>query len=194
MNYAQGRRFALNMMLLGVVVIVVAFAVNEFASRGTSGVGGISIANYKAEAEVQDRPAPDFTLPALDGSGAISLHSFRGAVVVLNFWGSWCGPCRLEAPGLERTWQAYRDRGVRFLGVDERDNDAAARAFVDEFQLTYPSAVDPGGTLADDYEIFGMPTTYVIDPGGGLRYRFVGYLEAPILQRALNDVIDGASP
>ena len=189
MNEAQAKRFALNLALVGVGIAVVGFAVTEFAARGTSGVGGISIANYKAEAEVQDRPAPDFTLPALDGTGQLSLDAFRGSIVVLNFWGSWCSPCRLEAPGLEQTSKSYRDRGVRFLGVDERDNDAAGRAFVDEFGLTYPSADDPAGSLADDYEIFGMPTTFIIDASGRIRYRFIGYLQAPILRSALDDVI-----
>jgi peroxiredoxin len=78
---------------------------------------------------------------------------------------------------------------VRFLGVDYRDDDAAGRAFVDEFRLPYPSITDPSGSLAYDYELIGFPTTVIIDPAGTIRYRFVGYLDEAVLEDALNDVV-----
>ncbi|MGH2651477.1 MAG: TlpA family protein disulfide reductase, partial [Actinomycetota bacterium] len=124
---------------LAVAAVVAALAVTELRTRDTSSIGGFTVANYKARAEVENTPAPDFELPSLEDGTPIALSSFRGHVVVLNFWASWCAPCRLEAPGLRRVSERYRDRGVRFLGVDYRDDDAAGRAFVDEFRLRYPS-------------------------------------------------------
>jgi len=182
-------RLGIRMAVLGVVLLVVVLAVQEIRSRGTGGVSGLTIANYRAVAQADDRPAPDFRLPALDGSGEIAMSDFRGDVVVLNFWATWCGPCRREAPGLQSTWDAYRDGGVRFLGVNYRDDRAAAREYEREFGITYPSVFDPAGELAFSYELVGLPTTFIIDRDGRIVYRFVGYIDAAILQDALDDVL-----
>jgi peroxiredoxin len=188
----RGRRLGVPLLVLAAVVAVIGLAAAELRSRGVAGVGGFSVANYQARAEPEHRPAPPFRLPSLDGNGTIALADYRGEVTVLNFWGSWCAPCRLEAPGLQRVWKDYRARGVRFLGIDERDNESAGRAFVEEFGLTYPNAADPAGSLADDYELFGMPTTLVIDAAGTIRYRFVGYVEEDALRSTLDLVMAGS--
>jgi DsbE subfamily thiol:disulfide oxidoreductase len=188
----SGRRIAVWLGALAVVAVVASLAVTELSTRGTSSIGGFTVANYRARAEVESIPAPDFELPSLEDGTPIALSSLRGHVVVLNFWASWCAPCRLEAPGLRRVSERYRDRGVRFLGVDYRDDHAAGRAFVDEFGLPYPSVTDPSGSLAYDYELIGFPTTFVIDPAGTIRYRFVGYLDEEVLEDALNDVLSRA--
>jgi cytochrome c biogenesis protein CcmG/thiol:disulfide interchange protein DsbE len=172
-----------------VAAVVATLALMELLTRGTSSIGGFTVANYRARAEVENSPAPDFELPSLEDGTPIALSSFRGHVVVLNFWASWCAPCRVEAPGLRRVSERHGDRGVRFLGVDYRDNDAAARAFIGEFRLRYPSVTDPSGSLADDYGLIGFPTTFIIDPAGTIRYRFVGYLDEEVLEEALNDVL-----
>jgi len=179
-------------VLLGVgaaAAVVAGLALIQLRSQGTSAVGGFTVADYQARAEAQNTPAPDFELPSLEDGKPIRLSSFRGHVVVLNFWASWCAPCRLEAPGLRRVSERYADEGVRFLGVDYRDDEAAARAFVDEFRLTYPSVSDPSGLLAYDFELIGFPTTFIIDPAGTIRYRFVGYLDEAVLENAVNDVL-----
>jgi peroxiredoxin len=178
---------------LSVFSLIVGIAAAEYRSRQTQGVLGFSVADYQAEAENQQGSAPDFTLPSLQSGRLITLSSFYGHITVVNFWGSWCAPCRIEAPGLEQAWEVYRTRGVRFLGVDERDNDAAGRAFVSEFDLGYPSVTDPSGRLAAPYGLFGMPTTFVIDAQGQLRYRFVGYLNADILRLTLDTVLRGST-
>ncbi len=181
------------LVTLTAFTLVVGLAAAEFRSRQTQGVLGFSVADYQAEAENQQGSAADFTLPSLKGGRLITLSSFRGYVTVVNFWGSWCAPCRIEAPGLEQAWEDYRTRGVRFLGVDERDDDAAGRAFVSEFHLGYPSVTDPSGRLAAPYGLFGMPTTFVIDAKGQLRYRFVGYLNADILRSTLDTMLRGST-
>ncbi|MFN8233179.1 MAG: TlpA disulfide reductase family protein [Actinomycetota bacterium] len=178
-------------LLVGVTIVVL--AVSELRSRSTSAVGSFSIADRRAEAEVERMPAPDFELPLLDDSGSLRLSSLRGSIVVLNFWASWCGPCREEAPDLQATWAAYRDRGVRFVGVDERDDQAAALAFVGEFGITYPSVFDRSGSLADDYAFIGLPSTYVIDADGSIVYRFTGYLDGPTLRSTLDAVLHGTA-
>jgi len=182
-------------VLLGVgaaAAVVAGLALMQLRSQGTA-VGGFNVADYQARAEAQNTPAPDFELPSLENGKPIRLSSFRGHVVVLNFWASWCAPCRLEAPGLRRVSERYRDEGVRLLGVDYRDDEAAAQAFVDEFRLTYPSVSDPSGSLAYDFELIGFPTTFIIDPAGTIRYRFVGYLDEAVLENAVNDVLSSGT-
>lgn len=191
MRKGEAKTVIVSLLLLGGGITVVAIGAHEFLSHGTTGVGGISIANYQAEAQVQRSPAPDFTMPALQGGGSISLSSLRGHVVVLNLWASWCAPCRLEAAGLEETFKTYAGQGVRFLGVDIEDNNASGRSFVSEFHITYPSVVDPAGRVNFLYRILGLPTTFIIDANGQILYRFLGYLPANILRPSLDNVLSG---
>jgi len=111
-------------------------------------------------------PAPDVELPRLDGGGTGSLADYRGKVVVLNFWASWCGPCKVESPLLQRWHERLSKRGGLVLGVDVQDISEDARAFVDEYHLTYPMLRDGPGDLRDDFGIVGLPESFVIDRGG----------------------------
>ena len=181
---------ARRLIILGAILLLVLLVVAELRTRGTDNIGGTTTANYRAVARVDGRPAPGFEMPGLDG-GSVSLADHRGHTVVLNFWATWCAPCRLEAPALESASEDYRGRGVRFIGINYRDDAAAARAYEGEFGITYPSAYDPGGTLAFDYELIGLPTTFVIGPDGRIEYRFVGYLTGAVLRKALDDVLAG---
>jgi cytochrome c biogenesis protein CcmG/thiol:disulfide interchange protein DsbE len=112
-------------------------------------------------------PAPAFSLPRLEGDGSVSLASLRGKTVVLNFFASWCGPCKREAPDLESLWRQYRSDGVVVLGVDSGDARSDARRFLSAHGVTYPVVFDPGEKLARGaYALPGLPVTYVINPAG----------------------------
>lgn len=144
-------------------------------SSGKSFVSGTSATTVY---HVGDRPvAPDITGRSLTG-GRIRLASYRGSVVVVNFWGSWCSPCRQEAPALGALAARLRHRGVRFLGIDIRDNTASAVAFMRTFRIRYPSINDPGDQIALDFRgtvpPVGIPTTLVIDRSGRIAARVVG--------------------
>jgi len=139
------------------------------------------------------RPAaPHIAGTTLEGE-QLTLRDLRGRVVVLNAWGSWCAPCREEAPELARTARVYADRGVRFVGIDVRDSRRAATAFVREFNVPYPSWFDPEAQLLLRFRglipVNAIPTTVVIDPGGQIAARVVGKVTYPILRDLLNDVL-----
>jgi cytochrome c biogenesis protein CcmG/thiol:disulfide interchange protein DsbE len=120
--------------------------------------------------------APAFTLRRLEGSGKVSLASYRGKPVVLNFWASWCDPCKSEAAVLQRDWTSYRSRGVVFLGVDYHDLAPDARRFVSAHALTFPMLEDGSGSVTGSYGIHQVPETYVLNRQG----RIVAHLAGPI--------------
>jgi cytochrome c biogenesis protein CcmG/thiol:disulfide interchange protein DsbE len=121
-------------------------------------------------------PAPPLTLPRLNAPGELSLSGFRGRVVALNFWASWCLPCRDEAPLLERTWQENRAKGLVVLGVDANDASGDARAFVRKHGLSYPMVHDGSGATLGHWGVPGLPTTFVIDRRGRVVAKVLGGL------------------
>jgi peroxiredoxin len=112
-------------------------------------------------------PAPAFSLQRLTGDGDLSLRSLRGKTVVLNFFASWCNPCKREAPVLERLWQQDRGHDLVVLGVDANDFHSDALTFVHKHHVTYPVVFDPNGIVASSrYDIANLPVTYVLNPRG----------------------------
>lgn len=136
------------------------------------GRSGLAINEQGALVNVDPRPASDFTLELFDGS-TLQLSELRGQVVVVNFWASWCPPCREEARALEASWQVLRDEGVVFVGVNVWDDRDDALAFIDEFGVTYPNGPDDNG-IAIDYGVIGIPETYIVDRDGRIAAKFVG--------------------
>ena len=113
-------------------------------------------------------PAPGFALESLEGGDEVSLADFRGRPVVLNFWASWCGPCKDEAPMLQTAWERYRDRGLVVLGVDAQDLASDGRRFAERYELTYPLAYDGNGSTLGRYGLTGFPETWFISRSGRL--------------------------
>jgi cytochrome c biogenesis protein CcmG/thiol:disulfide interchange protein DsbE len=123
--------------------------------------------------------APEFTLPRLTGQGELSLSSYRGKAVLLNFWASWCIPCKDETPLLQRSWQRWQGRGVVFIGVNAKDFRADARRFTRRYGVTYPNVYDGKGSTLGRYGVTGFPETYFLDPQGRVVYRIAGAVTDP---------------
>jgi cytochrome c biogenesis protein CcmG, thiol:disulfide interchange protein DsbE len=130
------------------------------------------------------QPAPDFTGTDLDGK-PISLRDFRGHPVILNFWASWCGPCRQEQPGLDNVSTAFAGKGLRVVGVTVRDNLDSARIYRDEFHLSYPSVYDQAARLGYAYQVDAPPSSVFIDAGGIVRYKETGGVGEDVLRSVL---------
>ena len=136
------------------------------------------------------KPAPPFSLPRFDG-GALRLEDLRGKVVFVNFWASWCPPCRAEARMLEAAWQKYKNEDVVFVGVNIQDKEPDARAFLEEFGITYPNVIDRGGRVAIDYGVWGLPETFFIDREGRVTYKHVGALGWSTVMAKLDEALRG---
>jgi len=121
--------------------------------------------NYKLVPNLQpmsdSAPTPDFTLPDPTGK-KVSLKDFRGKLVMLNFWASWCAPCREEMPTMERLYQEFKSKGFVIVAVDVKDKRTDALAFIKELKLTFPVVFDPDGQVGLLYGAWGLPATYLI--------------------------------
>ncbi len=165
------RRYALAGVLLALVLVV---AIWVLTGREPQPSG-------QAMPEL-NREAPTFNVPAL-GGGQVNLADYRGQVVLLNFWGTWCEPCKRELPALQAAHRELGTQGLVVIGVNLTDDELAQggdeqaiRSFLDQFGVTYPIALDMQGELANAYRVFPLPTSFFIDGTGHIRYVHIGEL------------------
>jgi cytochrome c biogenesis protein CcmG/thiol:disulfide interchange protein DsbE len=178
-EYTSGRRLSPTWLAVGVIALVVA----ALLSYG--------LIAKPVEPPQVGSPVPDFQLTALDRAQAqpasvMNLSEQRGKVAVVNFFASWCAPCRQEAADLEQTWREYREQGVQFFGIAYKDADSRAQSFLDEFDVTYPAAVERTNSTARAYGVTGVPETFIIDQQGLL----VRHILGPISQAELSLELD----
>ncbi len=134
-----------------------------------------------------NHPAPDFTLTTLAGD-SFTLSQERGTPVVLNFWATWCGPCRREMPALQAATERYQGR-VQIIGVDEGEPVADVARFVEEFGLTFPIPMDQEFAVGEAYAVQGMPTTFFIDRNGIIRHIWIGEMNSVILAEGIAKIL-----
>ena len=161
---------------------------SEDPKSGASGGAEVGLMLYP----LNERPqAPVVEGTTLDGE-PLSLADFSGRIVVVNVWGSWCGPCRAETPELVRVAREHADRGVRFLGIDTRDSQAGAQAFVRRFKVPYPSLFDADGRallpLTQLIPTAAVPSTLVVDADGNVAARVIGRVTYTTLNGLLEDL------
>jgi cytochrome c biogenesis protein CcmG/thiol:disulfide interchange protein DsbE len=183
----MGRRALLVGQGLAVGLVVLLFALLVW--KLVSDEGG----DLARRAERGERPqAPAFTLERLDEDGTLSLSSLQGKAVAVNFWASWCIPCKEEAPTLERAWTENRAKGLVVLGVDAKDFREDARRFMRRYELTYPVVFDGPGKTLGRYGVTGFPETFVLDRRGRVVEAFVGAIASEGERDRLRDAISRA--
>ena len=133
--------------------------------------------------------APDFTAPTQDGS-TVTLSDLRGQPVVLNFWATWCPPCRAEMPDLVAAYEAHKDNGLVIVGVNEQDDEDKALAFMEQYGIEFPVLLDSRGDLASLYTARGLPTTFFIDRDGNVAEAWSGMLTADLLDERLQLILE----
>jgi cytochrome c biogenesis protein CcmG/thiol:disulfide interchange protein DsbE len=177
------------LILQAAAVLVVALLVVLLAWQVAKQEEGRGLA---AALERGERPlAPQFELETLDRSGTIRLADYRGQAVVLNFWASWCGPCKDEAPMLQETWERYRDDGLVVLGIDAQDLRVDAQRFVERYGLTYPVAFDGRGSTLGRFGNTGFPETWFVGRDGRLvGEHIVGPFDREQLERNVRAALD----
>jgi cytochrome c biogenesis protein CcmG, thiol:disulfide interchange protein DsbE len=135
-----------------------------------------------------NKPAPIFSLDRLDGTGSVRLADYEGKVVVLNFFASWCIPCKEENPALVRVWERYRSSDVVVIGVLYQDSLDSGRRYVRDNGVTWPTATDEDGRVAFAYGVFGIPETYFIGPDGIIAGRHIGPIDEATLVAAIDEL------
>jgi cytochrome c biogenesis protein CcmG/thiol:disulfide interchange protein DsbE len=201
---AGGNRLKARLGAAGALVGVVALvALLAFGLRTTGTADDLRSALDQGSSA----PAPPFELEILDpgdvpttleprlreatADGGLSLEELRGTPTVLNFWASWCDPCREEAPVLERGWRRDGRDGVLYVGLDMQDLSGDAEEFLAEFGITYPTIRDPGREVADAYGLTGIPETFFIDARSRVVGQAIGVLDARQLELGARAARDG---
>ena len=158
-------------------------------ARSGGRAGGLLINSKLGEVTIRQGPARPFNLTLMDGS-QLSLDQLRGKVVMVDFWASWCPPCRQEAPELSRTYLKYRNRGVEFVGIAIWDTNAEVAKYIRRYAVEFPVGLDEKGFVAIDYGVTGIPEKYFIAPDGTLLRKFIG----PVSEAELSAVLDTLVP
>jgi cytochrome c biogenesis protein CcmG, thiol:disulfide interchange protein DsbE len=171
-------------LVAGVLVAVLG---NGSDSSGTTRPGSVSGVGGDVGS-----PAPDFQLPALDGHGAERLADYRGRPVIVNFWASWCNPCRKEFPLIKQTLREHRAQRLAVIGVTYQDIPSDSRAFVKQRRATWPQGVDDGGAVASAYGVRAIPQSFFVRPDGTIAARVFGFTSESALARPLADLLGGA--
>jgi cytochrome c biogenesis protein CcmG, thiol:disulfide interchange protein DsbE len=181
----MARRVKLILQAAAVLVVILLVALLGWKVTDVAEGRGLDAALKRGE-----RPAaPTFTLDSLDGEEDVRLSDLRGKAVVLNFWASWCEPCKDEAPLLEDAWQRYRDDGLVVLGIDAQDFRTDARRFVERYGLTYPIAFDGHGSTLGRFGTTGFPETWFVGRDG----RLVGdHVVGPFTREQLEENVRAA--
>jgi len=176
------RSTAARLLDIGLWVVVLGLLFWRFGPQlvAVTGAGGIDV------------PAPAFEVTTLDGT-RIASDSLAGKVVLVNFWATWCPPCRLEMPGIDRVWRDRRDAGFVVIGIaTDETGEAGVRAFVAGRGVTYPIAMATPAVVRAFGGYRGLPTSILIDRAGRIRYRITGFYVEPALRAAVSRLLDAA--
>ena len=175
---------ASSLLILGVIVSIMGLAL----LRSSSTISGFGVNGVFGQVEVSNQLAPDFTIELMDGQ-QLTLSDLRGEVVLLDFWSSWCAPCRKEAVSLNLLYSEYSSRGVHFVGVSIWDRVVDVEKHLDEFGVQYRNGIDTDGNILVDYGVRGIPEKFIIGQDGHIVSKFIGPSDLSQLRQALDHLL-----
>jgi peroxiredoxin len=184
----MGRRLKLAAQGLALLLVAGLFALLGWKVTHQSG-GGALVSNAQ---EGKQPVAPAFRLQRLNGDGHLELASLRNKVVLVNFWATWCDPCKREIPRLQKAWRRYQGKNVVFVGVDAQDFDSSARRAIEKYGITYPVVYDGTGKALGRYGGLPLPRTFVINRRGKIVGYQLGELDGADITRMLNTALRNA--
>ena len=190
----RGRTLAVAATGLAAAAVLAGCSSGTGSSNGAN-TGFVSVTTGISQVSVADRQSA----PALSGStlqGKPLSVAYSGHVTVINVWGSWCTPCREEAPDFAEAYSKYKSKGVEFVGIDTRDDNAAAVSYTSQFGIAYPSLQDPAESLVLDLKQIipatSVPSTVIVDSSGKVAVRALGGITEPELEQELNYALAGS--
>lgn len=154
---------------------------------------GVKLGAASGETLAIGKPAPDFTLMSLDGQ-SLRPADLRGKVVLINFWASWCAPCRKEMPLLVQAAEQFRERGFEMVAINIQEDRSRVVRFADEFGMRFPVLLDVAGDVTQQYRVQGLPTSYLIDREGIVRERKIGEYREADLTTAIERMLEEPAP
>jgi len=150
--------------------------------------GGLTINKVMGEIETNLTQVPPFSAQKLDGE-FLNLSDIEGSIIMIDFWSSWCGPCKVESPILSSTYKRYKTKGVEFIGIAVWDEISAIQAFIEEYDLAYTNVVDHNGIIAIDYGVKGIPEKFFVNRDGLLLKRLAGPTTRSELETTLDHLL-----
>ena len=161
-------------LIKGLVIMGLAGLIAGFMAFMALGLIGKSSTTGKSGEALVGKQSPSFEAPDVGTGQVVSLVDYDGHPIIINFWASWCPPCRAEAPGLEKIWRDNMDSGLVLLGVNVQDTEGDAVQYLKDFGITFPNVLDRGGQITIDYGVTGLPVTFFVSRDGRVLGRWVG--------------------
>ena len=181
----SGRYIAMMMIGVGLIAIGIMFMLILNNREKTTSASSSDLSAVPAE---MDFPAPELDLVTLNGT-PVSLTDYRGSVVLVNLWATWCPPCRQEMPTLQAFYDRYKDDGFVLIAIDQEETHEIVQPFVEEFGLTFPVWLDKDYLAQREFKTMSLPSSYVIDRNGRVKLMWIGSISKANLEKYVPDII-----
>ncbi len=177
----------------GIAILILAILISLFAIFLATGLANQASATGRSGEQLIGRKAPEFLADSINGK-PVSLSNYPESPIILNFWASWCPPCRDETPHFEKIWRLYKEKDVVVIGINVQDDLNSANEYISEFDVTFINGMDKNGRIMVDYGVTGLPVTFFLDREGMIIGRWVGSIGASSLESRVEALENGSFP